>query len=574
MAKEQNTMKQLGLIAFLCAATACAADDADDEAAGDLGDDSGDETIGEARSELVLSGQAVHTFFASSGNGVVIRVTDTAHAAFIPAFTVRDPAGNTVTSASGAIVAGTAFQAAATGIFSITVRDAANPPAASAIYALYLFIAPGSNQGGALVPGGMRSGHIDEGEIESYTFTAATGEGIALRVADVVGGALAPRLNIYGPSGNLVTWAQATDVAGQAFAAPSTGTYTVAIHDASSGLASSGDYKLYYTRAPGANQGGALSPGGVVLARIDKGELDSYTFTAATGEGIALRVTDVAGGSLGPRLTIYGPAGDLVTWAQGTNVAGQAFAAPSTGTYTVVVDDASSGLASTGDYRLHYIKAPGANQNGPLSPGGVALGHIDMGEMDAYTFTASIGQGIQLRVADVAGGALGPRLTIYGPAGNLVTWAQGTNVAGQAFAAPSTGTYTVVVDDASSGLASTGDYRLYYIKAPGANQGGALSSGVIVLQHIDEGELDSYTFAAATGQSITLRVTDIAGGSFSPGLWVYGPAGNFVSSAQGTTVALKSFAAPSSGTYTLVISDQSSGLASTGDYQLDYTKTP
>ena len=64
------------LIALVCAAAAaCAGDDA-----------TGDDMIGEAEVDLAVSPQSIHSFFASSGNGVVIRVTDTAHTAFVPGF--------------------------------------------------------------------------------------------------------------------------------------------------------------------------------------------------------------------------------------------------------------------------------------------------------------------------------------------------------------------------------------------------------------------------------------------------------------------------------------------------------
>jgi large repetitive protein len=209
---------------------------------------------------------------------------------------------------------------------------------------------------------------------------------------------------------------------------------------------------------------GDLSPGGVVLGHIDVHEQDSYTFAATVGEGIVLRVTDVAGSTFTPWFTVYGPAGNAVTWAWGYDVAGRSFAAPSTGAYTVVLYDHSSGLAATGDYKLYYTKAPGANTGGALSPGAVALGHIDKGEIDSFTFTATVGEGIVLRVTDVAASTFTPWFTIYGPAGNAVTWAWGYDVAGRSFAAPSTGAYTVVLYDHSSGLAATGDYQLAYAK--------------------------------------------------------------------------------------------------------------
>jgi hypothetical protein len=179
-----------------------------------------------------------------------------------------------------------------------------------------------------------------------------------------------------------------------------------------------------------------------------------------------------------------------------------------------------------------------------------------------------------LRLVDVAGGALMPGLTVYGPTGSLVDWHWSANVAGVAFAALSTGTYTVVVHDQSSGLAATGAYNLYYTKAPGANEGGALSSGSAVIAHIDKGDLDSYTFTAATGNGITLAVTDLQGGPLAPGITIYGPSGNAVASTWHPSQAIRSFAAPSTGTYTVVVYDASTGWASTGDYRLDYTWTP
>jgi hypothetical protein len=97
---------------------------------------------------------------------------------------------------------------------------------------------------------------------------------------------------------------------------------------------------------------------------MDKGALDSYTFTAATGESIALRVADIAGGALWPEVVIYGPTGSQVSWGAGPDVASAMLVAPSTGTYTAVVFDISSGAAATGDYNLYYIKAPDANQGG------------------------------------------------------------------------------------------------------------------------------------------------------------------------------------------------------------------
>lgn len=210
----------------------------------------GADPLGDGETDLAVSAGSTHSFFANAGNGVVIRVTDTGHTAFVPGFTVYDPAGNSVMSASGADVAGASFQATTTGTYSMTVYDNATPPSVGAIYALYIAVAPGADTGGSLSPGGVVLGHIDEGELDSYRFTATAGEGIMLRVTDIAGGAFVPELNLYDAAGKLVNWARASDVASLDLAAPSTGTYTLVVFDSSTGFAATGDYRLDYAKTP------------------------------------------------------------------------------------------------------------------------------------------------------------------------------------------------------------------------------------------------------------------------------------------------------------------------------------
>jgi hypothetical protein len=275
-----------------------------------------------------------------------------------------------------------------------------------------------------------------------------------------------------------------------------------------------------------------------------------------------------------PAFTIYTPAGGVVVNAQGASVASASFAAAVGGTYTVVVYDWSSGWKASGDYKLYFARSPGANAGGLLAPGSVTPGHLDEGAIDSYTFTAGQGQGVFLRLVDVAGGPLTPAFTVYGPAGAVVTSASSAGVANGSFVAAATGTYTIVVYDVSSGLASTGDYRLYYTRAPGANAGGALAPGGSVTAHLDEGALGSYTFSAISGDRVALQMTDLAAGPLVPAFTVYNPSGGVVVNALGASVASTSFTVSLTGVYTVVVYDWSSGWMATGDYALGFTRTP
>ena len=98
---------------------------------------------------------------------------------------------------------------------------------------------------------------------------------------DIAGGALTPKVTVYDSSGAVVANFAAGDVAYAAFTTTSTGTFTVVVTD-NAGTAS-GAYRLNLAAAPGSNKDGPLTNGGVATGTIEKGELDSYTFTANAG---------------------------------------------------------------------------------------------------------------------------------------------------------------------------------------------------------------------------------------------------------------------------------------------------
>jgi hypothetical protein len=111
---------------------------------------------------------------------------------------------------------------------------------------------------------------------------------------------------------------------------------------------------------------------------------------------------------------------------------------------------------------------------------------------------------VQIRVADTSGNDLTPRITLYDPSGTLVTFANGANVGAISRALTENGTYTVVVSDVSAGSDATGNYNLYFVRVPGANEGGTLPNGGVVSDAIDLGDLDSYTFTANAGESVQI----------------------------------------------------------------------
>ena len=324
-----------------------------------------------------------------------------------------------------------------------------------------------------------------------------------------------------------------------------------------------------------------LPNGGVVSAAISTvGEVDEFTFDAVAGESILLRVADTettefVNSAFFPRIELFDPSGTFLDSGQGALVGGIFESIVVSGEYTVRLFDNSTGNDETGSYDLYFAKMPGANELGVLPNGGVVSEDIELGDIDSYTFQANAGESIQLRVADTEttefiNSAFFPRIELYGPGGGFIDSGQGALVGTLFESIVTTGTYTVLVFDNSSGDDATGSYDLYFAKMPGANEGNGISGGETVDGFIDLGDIDSFAFAPGNlGASVTFNITDLDGSGFFPRMELYGPSGAFITSDQGALVADISQTLVQSGAYTLLVFDNSSGADAIGNYRLN-----
>jgi len=224
--------------------------------------------------------------------------------------------------------------------------------------------------------------------------------------------------------------------------------------------------------------------------------------------------------------------------------------------------------------------SPG-DEGGALVNGAMQTGTIDLGDLDVYTVSASIGESIIVRASEVtAGSPLTPWLRIYSPSGALLDSHVTAGGAEVAVTAASNGTYLVVLTDNSSFYGGTGPYRLTLAKTgtpvtvSSGDEGGALVNGAMQTGTIDLGDLDVYTVSANIGESIVVRASEVTAGSpLTPWLRIYSPTGALVDShttAGGAEVAVT---AAGNGTYLVVLTDNSSFYGGSGPYRLTLAKT-
>ena len=440
--------------------------------------------------------------------------------------------------------------------------------------------------------GGVVSGAISTiGEVDVFTFSAVAGDSIALRVADTettqfVNSAFFPRVELFDPNGLFVDSGQGFLVGSLFERLVQTGEYSVRVFDNSSGNDETGSYNLYFAKAPVSTQGGVPPNFSILSDSVDVisdtialGEIDAYTFQGSAGDNVALRVADTEttqfiNSAFFPRVEIYAPDGSFLDSGQGFLVGSVFESLTVSGTYTVLVFDNSSRDDATGDYDLFFSKIPGSDEGGTLPLEGVTSETIDLGDIDTYTFQGFAGDTIGLRVADketteLINSAFFPRVELYAPNGSFLDSGQGFLVGSIFERLTTTGTYTVSVFDNSSRDDASGDYDLYFAKAPGSNEGNGISGGDIIVDFIDLGDIDSYAFEpTAAGVPVTFVLTDLDELSFFPRMELYSPSGTLLESSQDFTIAQINETLNELGTYTLLVYDNSSRDDAVGNYQL------
>ncbi len=533
---------------------------------------------GESNGVVVRGGLSTHTFNMSAGDQLIWSLVKTGgDEGFLPRTKLFGSDGQYSEweeYSAGALFRWGSITAEATGSMAVVVGDltadfyGGTPPSVESYagsYRLLFTRLPGANGGGAIPNGGQVSGSLPRAQRRAYTFTAQQGDWVRVSIWPPNVG------SVVGPDNRGVDSASYSSTPG--FRCTQTGTYTVLVSNHDYNAPESLSYDIHLARLPGANEGGALVPGVTRSARMDRGDLDSYTFHAAADDVFQIRATATSVGSFNPQVQVIGPdAQMLVTRAASQREVVVDYTARLAGVYSVVISNSSNYPSGSGDYTVLLNRSPGANDGGALTNGSASPGSITEGDSDTFTFTAAAGQWFYLSLVprEPVVTNFYPRLTLVDAQGAAGGTHEHTHGAFLSAMAVTSGEYRVVVDNFySSARHPAAAYDLHFIAVPGANGGGRLRNGVPSVGAASRGDLKTYTFEAQTGDPIELLMT-VASMSYNH-LRLHGPDGALLRIASpteyGSSTTL-SHVAPASGVYTVVATVSSSFSSASQHYSI------
>jgi hypothetical protein len=391
-----------------------------------------------------------------------------------------------------------------TGIHTILAGD--HDAVDSGEYDVYIQRLKNPGNAVALDFGTMHSDSISTPvDTDTFSFDAVANDRILARISST-SSAFGPRMYLYDPDGTRICSLTVTFI--DSCLIPATGKYTILAFD--SDHIYTGDYSLYLQRLNQPVNAIPISHGQTLSGTITlPAEMGAYTFSGLTNERVFVRMS-LTSGVYRPGIRIYNPDGTARCWVNGDTIAEIPYCTLSSdGTYTILANDYYGD--GSGGYNLFL---QGLNHPGnaiPIASGQTKTGSIAViGEVDTYTFAASAGDQIKMKMERAASDTLWPRITVYDPSGFQVCTTWGYAIADlTSCALSSTGTYAVFLDDYLY-QTHTGNYTIYFENL--TNPGGPLTFTSVgaqdgwVLESAEGGNAGKTIDATA----VTLRLGDDA----------------------------------------------------------------
>jgi choice-of-anchor C domain-containing protein len=539
---------------------------------------------------LTPNGTNFHALAANTGDTLILRCGKiSGTASFAPQVLIYGPNGTLLDSAGNNTDAYVEYRTTNSGTFRVDVRSlyAGNSGEYRLSFARApgVFVTPPGDEGGMLTNGALHAGTSELGDEDLWSFTANAGDQITLRAGRVSGSAsYSVFLRLYGTNGALLaTEAYANDTY-LTYRTTNSGTFNVVVGSYYAGY--TGSYDLHFARAPAAfivppgDEGGPLTNGGSYAGTNTIGDEDIWSFVANTGDQVVLRAGRTAGSaSYTPYLRLYGTNGLLLASDAFANDTFLSYRTTNSGTFYAFVGSYYAGY--TGEYQLHFAKAPGefvvppGDEGGPLVNGGAHDGTTAIGDEDIWSVTGNNGDTVVLRCAKLSGTAsYAPWVRFYGTGGVLLDSDQNATDTYVTYRLTNSGTFNVLVGSYNAG--HTGTYRLRLAKAPGSyivppgDEGGLLLTGSTNDSVTELADEDLWTLTAFKNVPLSLTCQELTGTvSYAPWIRLYGVNGVLLSSAVNASLATINYTPTYSGTFTLLVG--SANVGHTGTYRLTGT---
>jgi len=218
--------------------------------------------------------------------------------------------------------------------------------------------------GEVILPGQTVSGHIQPGDYDTFTFSAASNDVIYATVRRKVGPGDFPYIYLYDPDGAVIlngftSIMDYVHIPGLRLAR--NGTYTLAVLDDK--MTEQFDYSVSLILIPGPNatdpgDGAAfLAAGESRVANLSPGDLDGFSVRAIAGDLLDVTLRSISGPARYPVLRIHAPNGAIVGLdIQLTNARVRLPCVQQSGNYTILVWDDTFGESMT--YQLELRQSP------------------------------------------------------------------------------------------------------------------------------------------------------------------------------------------------------------------------
>lgn len=376
------------------------------------------------------------------------------------------------------------------------------------------------------------------GQNGTYTFTGTSGQFISVGVT----GATIPSslISVLKPDGTLLSLQSVGTAGGSLYppVLPVSGTYTLRVDPGAAGTGSI-TVRLFGLAPSSITIDGASA----TLATAAVGQTTGLTFTGAVGQKLGLGFTNVTLSSC--TITLLKPDGTPLSNAGIGSAGGSLYPPmlPVSGTYTIKVDPTGTATGNMTITLSSMATAPIV-----LDGAAVTMTTTAPGQSKGYTFAGTAGQIVTVGMTGVT--LASSNLSLLKPDGTVLS---GTVVGTSGGTwdptpLPVAGTYTIKVDPSA---AYTGSMTLTLSsEATGVLTLNAAAAPVTISR---VGQNARYTFSAAAGQQVTVRVTGNTLGSIvvyllnSSGGAITG-VGNSVAAFNLTTTTLST-----AGTYSITV---------------------